>query len=425
VQLKKVAAEEPFVLTAMASFLTALVWLTLRPQLLTQFFYSPETLALTHLVTLGFASSIVQGVTQRLAPRTFGIAPPPRWRALLQCALYLIATSGLVVHFLLFHWVGLAWSAGLLVVAAALLAWNFRAIVQRAFARGPADWPARWVAASLGWFLVAALLGASFGVLKGYGVGGTLLGAPLLDRLASHLHVGLLGWIGGAIFGYQWKLLPATRSSNAMEAWRFGLYQLGLAAMANAYLAGAESLARWCALPIVAAIALRSVPAIVRRGGNRAGFWETVAHGLLLLLAATGLALAFEWLPRDPERRPALQFAYAYVALFGWILLTVMGTSWKLFSVWIWEERFLPERAIRPIPAVSQLPSPLLRDLGGSALTLGVLGVASGILLDSLPAIRVALAVELLGAACFVAQFVRLARWELLKLEYRPPARVG
>src|SRR5262249_29769088 len=158
--------------------------------------------------------------------------------------------------------------------------------------------------------------------------------------------------------------------------WRFGLYQLGLLAMTSAYLAGAETVARWCALPVATAIVLRSVPAIVLRGGNRSGFWETVAHGLLLLLVAAGLAPAFEWLPSDPERRPALQLAYAYVALFGWVLLTVMGTSWKLFSLWVWEERFQPEKGLRPIPAVYQLPSKLLRDLGGSALTLGVLGVA-------------------------------------------------
>lgn len=72
-KLRKIAAEEPFVLAAMASLLGALVWLNLRPRLLLQFFYSAEMLALTHLVTLGFASSLVQGLSQRLVPQLLSV----------------------------------------------------------------------------------------------------------------------------------------------------------------------------------------------------------------------------------------------------------------------------------------------------------------------------------------------------------------
>ncbi len=419
-KLRKVAAEEPFVLTAMVSLVAAAIWLNVRHGLLRNFFYSTEMLALTHVVTLGFASSIVQGVMQRLAPRSFRIEVGSRRLAFVQCGLYLVGASGMVVHFARERWTGLAWAALLVLLAALLLAWNFRALFGVAW-RG--EWGARWVAASLAHFVVAAFLGTAFAMLRVYGVGGSMWTAPLLDRLGAHAHVALLGWIGGAIFGYQLKLLPATRASPRCEALRFALVQGGLVGLVACLLA-ASSVASWFAAAIAAGVALRSVPAITRIGRNLPGLWETVAHGLLLLLAGVGVALVFGWPDAQSPRRYSLELAYGFVALFGWVLLTVMGTSWKLFSTWVWEERFLPEKGVKPIPPVCQLPSKLLRDSSGACLTVGALGVAACIVVESESSpLRFFLALHLLGVLCFVANFVRIARWELLQLEYRPPVR--
>jgi hypothetical protein len=427
--LSKTAAEEPFVLTAMLSLVGATVWMQLRARMLLQFFYSAEMLALTHLVTLGFASSIVQGVMQRLAPRSFGMKGPSRRAAWIHCGLYLLGASGLVVHFALERGTGMAWSAGTLLVAALGLCWNFRQLFGKALAPGPAgfvdgDWGARWVAASLVHFVLAAFLGASYATAKTTGFGAQLWSAPLLERLGAHLHLALVGWIGGAIHGYQRKLLPAVRASPRVEAVRFVLVQGGLLGLVVSLLVGSESAARLAA-PVFAAtialgIALDSVPAIVRMGHNLPGLWETVAHGLLLALAGVGVALAFGFPAPDSDLRFPLELAYAFVALLGWVLLTVMGTSWKLFATWVWEERFLPEKGTKPIPPVRALSSKPLVAASGAAITIGALGVAGSIVASSLPALRLFLVVHAAGVLCFVVNFARIARWELLQLEYRP-----
>jgi hypothetical protein len=415
----KVAAEEPFVLTAMLSLVGAMVWLTIRHRLLGQFFYSTELLAITHLVTLGFASSFVQGVMQRLAPRSFGVAVRSRALSLWQCGLYLLGASGLIAHFAIEHWSGVAWSALLVLFSVVLLVWNFSGVFRAAW-RG--DWGARWISASLVHFVATAFLGAGYATSKVHGLGGSIWTAPLLDRLGAHAHVALLGWVGGAITGYQLKLLPATRASARMEGLRFTLVQGGLAGLIICLLLQSDA-ARFFALAIAAGIALRSVPAIVRIGGNQPGLWETIAHGLLLVLAAIGVELAWGWGPSDEESRNVLEFAYGYVALLGWVLLTVMGTSWKLFSTWVWEERFLPERGSKPIPPAHRLSSKLLRDASGTCILVGALGVATCMVREAgaLP-LRTFLGVHLLGVLLFVANFVRIARWELLKIEYRPPS---
>lgn len=420
---EKVGAEEPFVMAAMLSLISATVWLNLRPRLLLQFFYSPEMLALTHLVTLGFASAIVQGVMQRLAPHFFGYAAPSRRAANWQCGLWLFGASGMVIHFALERFIGLMWAAFQVLATVLWLGWNHRGLFVRAWRRDAVDWGSRWAAASLVHFALAATFGCWFALARVHGIGGSLLVAPLLDRLAAHFHLALLGWIGGAIFGYQLRLLPGTRATPRVEAARFVLLQGGLVTLVVALMVGADRVAAWCALPIAAAIAWRSIPALLSFGVNRPGRIEIGAHALLLLLAAAGVTLAFGFPSEDDERRLACEFAYGYVALFGWIVLTVLGTSWKLFSVWVWQERFAADLGRKPVPAVSSLPSPLFRRICATAQSLGVLGVAAAVIAGHATGLRVALALQLVGTLAFLGHFLTIARHELFGGKLPAPPR--
>ncbi len=63
---------------AMLSFVGASVWLWRRHEMLLEYFYVAELLALTHLVTLGFVTSISMGVLQRLLPTLLSVWPRSR-----------------------------------------------------------------------------------------------------------------------------------------------------------------------------------------------------------------------------------------------------------------------------------------------------------------------------------------------------------
>ncbi|MSR48313.1 MAG: hypothetical protein EXS13_14840 [Planctomycetes bacterium] len=127
------------------------------------------------------------------------------------------------------------------------------------------------------------------------------------------------------------------------------------------------------------------------------------------------MGLAFGVPALDEETRLTVEFAYGYLALFGWVVLTVLGTSWKLFLVRVWQERFAAERAIRPVPAVASLPNALFRRISASAQTGGVLGVATAIVAREPTLLRVALALQLVGTLAFLAHFLSIARHELLQ----------
>ena len=413
---RKAPAEEPFILTALLSLVGATLWMALRPGLLLQFFYSPEMLALTHLVALGFVTSLIMGVLLRLVPLALGVAPRSRRLALLQCALHVVGWTGMAFHFHQAKWIGLSWATLVVLAGALIQLWNFSGVLRLAW-RG--NLVAAWVSAALVNLVLAAGLGVSFGFLRAYGVGGEVLSAPLLNRIAAHLHLAALGWVTTMIFGFQLLLLPATRGSPRVEWARWAALQVGLLGAAVGLLLGWDHPAPFAAAVLFAVLGHAAGP-LRAAARQRASLWELVALGLLVVLACTGFALSAGWPAAVDPLRLRVEFAYGYVALLGWTTITIASTAFKLFPVWVWEERFRAESATRPVPPVSALSSRPLLHLSGLLLTLGVCGTAAAMLLgdEALASITVWLVVA--GVLAFVANFVRTARWALLPLEYRP-----
>jgi hypothetical protein len=72
---------------------------------------------------------------------------------------------------------------------------------------------------------------------------------------------------------------------------------------------------------------------------------------------------------------------------------------------------------------MKQLSSRPLRTAATVFLSSGVVSGACAIAFGSEPALRVALTLVLLGVAAFLSNFVRVARWALLNLEFVPSAK--
>ena len=413
---QKAAAEEPFILTALLSLLAASLWMALRPELLLQFFYSPELLALTHLVALGFVTSLVMGVLLRLAPQALGVSPRSRVVARVQFGLHFVGWSGMVLHFHQGLWRGVAWATLVVWTGTLLQLWNFRDVLRLA-RRG--NVVAAYVAAALVNLVLAASLGVSFGFLHGYGVGGAALSAPLLDRLAAHLHLAALGWITTMIFGFQLLLLPGAAGSRRAAWARWLALELGLLGAAVSLLLGWDHPAPFAAAMLLGVLGHAAGP-LRTAARQRASRWDRVALLLLVVLAGTGTGLALGWPDAHDPLRLRVQFAYGYLALLGWTTITITSTAFRLFPRWVWEERFRDEQGRRPVPPVEALASRGLIDLSGLLLTLGVCGTAAAMLVEaeSLAAVTVWLVVG--GVLALVANFVRTARWALLPLRYRP-----
>jgi len=401
---------------AMLSFVWASMWLFERHELLLQYFYMPELLALTHLVTLGFVTSMSMGVLQRLLPTLLSVRPRSRRLAALQLGLFLIGASGLVFHFWIEEWIGMGW-ATLLVVAAALVQLaNLRDVWPLA---RQGNWTARYVAAALVGLPLAASVGALIGMNKALALETSLLPASFLGALYTHIHLAAVGWVTNLIFGFQLELVPTTVGSPRWLPVRFWMLQGGLLGLAITLLFDRDGAGVFATLVVVAVGWHVWGPTRAFLAG-RLRETALVPLWLLLLCALAGWLMATGVVPESHEARPRLQAAYGYVGLYGWFGLTIVAMAFKLFPMWVWKERFQEHFGKRPVPGMQDLYSHRLKAVADFALATGVIAVGGGALFASRDALRVGSFLALIGVLGFLANFVRMARWELLKLEYQP-----
>jgi len=408
--------EEPFILFAMASLLAGTIWLNLRYPLLLGFYYSSELLAITHTLTLGFVTSIIMGVFHRLAPMALMVMPRSRALARLQFWCYAIGVLGMISHFALGRWNGLAWSAWMVLVAAVIQLYNWRDVFVVA-RRG--DWVARFVATSQVYFLAAAALGVFLASAKAFPGWVRWSHGTFVTQLYAHVHLAALGWVTNMIFGFHLRLWPRTQGARDWIPLRYVFLQTGVLGMTVTWLFDTGNRIPFALLVVAAVIwqAWGPTLALVR---GRARDWELVPMGVLFCVAVAGLILASGWPSESDPLRLRLQFAYGFAGLWGWFVLSITVFAFKLFPMWVWQERFQADFGRVPVPGMRQLASERLRSIANLSLSFGVAGTAFAIGGGWELLLRIALASLLLGVLAFLANFYRVARWAIMRKPFVP-----
>ena len=399
----------------MLSLVVATVWLFFKRDYLLEYFYFSQLLALTHLVTLGFLSSLMMGVLHRVSPTLLGVEASSYWIGRAQFGFYFVGVWGMITHFWMGESTGVSWSTFLILAAGFLQIWNFRGLFR---VRGKNAWPARFVASSLVYFLLAATLGTLLGLLKGYDVRAPILTTHYLDNVFAHAHLASVGWVAMMIFGVELELVPTTLGPKRFVPVRFALLHIGTLGVAFAFLTEV-SVAPFAELLAFACVwqAWEHARSLVK---GRAREWELLPLTLLVLAAATGVALSFGWPDVADPARGRVQLAYGFLGVFGFMVLTVVTVAFKLFPMWVWKERFQKDFGKKPVPGMKELASNKLRVAANLGIFTGVLLTAVAIATSNPTLLNISTPLILLGVICFVANFARVARWEILKLDYKP-----
>ena len=403
-------------LTAMASLLGGTLWMWVRHRQFLEYFYSPEFLALTHVMTLGFVTSLMMGVILRLAPMSLRVHPLSTRLARVQFVLFFVGATGMIFHFWFAEWSGIAWATLLVLAAAILQLVNFSAIWRSAFSGNKI---APYVAAAMIYLVLAALLGALLGFNKVLASETSLLPGRFTSNLFAHMHLAGIGWVTTMIFGFQLTLVPTTRGRETWLPFRFWLLQVGILGLALTFLFDLPWRAASATLICVVIVwqAWGPVTAFIT---GRAREWEVLPLVFLVATAGAGLLLTFGIPAPDNPLRMRVQLAYGYAALVGWIVLTITTVAFKLFPIWVWQERFQRDFGKAPVPGMKDLYNHRLRAVSNVLVTVGVLATVAGIVSGRGEILAVSLGLVFGGVSCFAINFVMMARWALLDLEYHP-----
>ena len=391
-----------FLLTGVVSLLAASVWLFLRHERLLEFYYDSEMLALTHLLTLGFISSVIMGALVMLAPTALKIHARSHRILLVQYALYLIGVSGMVAHFYFGGRLGLALTAPFVLASTVLQLVNFRDVWSRARSGDPV---ACHVAAALVHFVLAALLGnlLAWNKVRGF------LGIAPMNGLYAHAHLAGLGWVTTMILGLHFKLMPPTAGSKRFLLLRFALLQIAIVGLAACWLLSLPWHALFAGIILLCVVWQAAGPAV---RFVRLRLFDPPLIPLVLLVGSAGLGLVLALgIPADSsELRPRLQMAYAFVALFGWAVYSFTTFAFKLLPTWIWQERFQKDWGKKPVPGVRDLYNQRLRKVSDLLLALGVLITATAIGAESPRGAQVGTGLVFAAVVCFFSNFVLMVR---------------
>lgn len=404
-----------YYLFAHASLGTALLALAVDPALPSGSFYQPRIVAIVHLLTIAWLSGSILGSFYIVAPLALRVPMPGGKGDWIAFASFVAGTSGMVSHFWINTYDGMAWSATLVTAA---IAW-VGARGCRGLPQSSAPWP---VTLHVALAFVNMLAAAALGILIGFDRSRGVLGLSPLAAMFAHAHLAAVGWAAMMVVGLSYRLipmiLPAAMPAGTSLAISAILIEAGLAVLV-ATLLTASSLTWTGALLIVAGL-VSFVTHIRRTVAHRmprppalpARDWSTwQAHGAfawLLVAAALGLALGIG----VPDGvRLTFMWIYGAAGLVGFLAQIVAGMQGRLIPLYAWYRAFAAKGA--PDIAANALPSASFARPIFILWTLGVPIMAWGLPAGNHYAIRLAAVFLLCGVilgAAYMLHMLRRAR---------------
>ena len=187
--------------TAHVSLATAFALTAWNPHAVAGFLYHSRMVAIVHLITIGWIAMSVLGMIYVVLPMTFGVALAVRRVDYAAYAFTVIGLIGMVAHFWLSSFSGMAWSAATAAAGIAYVVIRLVGHVRRA--KVPGGVKLHLYFASLN------ILGAmTMGVLLGFDKVHHFLPGYVLSNVFAHAHLAAIGWVSMMVIGIAYRLLP-------------------------------------------------------------------------------------------------------------------------------------------------------------------------------------------------------------------------
>src|ERR1035437_9002650 len=216
----------PFYAYAALSFLAATLLLFTSSSVFTQHYFHPQTLAITHLMALGWGTMMILGASHQLVPVLIEGKLFSNALAYLSFSLAAIGIPLLVFAFYRFN-MGNPAQCGAILVNAALVSYLINLTISIARSKKE-NIHAVFVFTATLWLLLTTLVG----LLLLYNFTLNILPKNSLHYLSLHAHMGIVGWFLLLVIGIGSRLIPLfliSKYSNTKLLWTiYFLINIGL-----------------------------------------------------------------------------------------------------------------------------------------------------------------------------------------------------
>jgi hypothetical protein len=177
------------------------------PQAVAGFFYHSWMVALVHLVTLGWITFSIFGAIYIVGPLALRLELRVRAADYVAYGAAVIGLAGMVAHFWIEEYDGMAWSAATITAAAMFV--TARMAIEMRRARVHAAIKLHVVLACVNLWLAATM-----GVLIAIDKAAPFLPGFVLSNVFAHAHLATLGWPTMMVVGVGYRLLPMVLPSK-------------------------------------------------------------------------------------------------------------------------------------------------------------------------------------------------------------------
>lgn len=349
-----------YYLTAHAGLGAALLVLVVDPAMPGTSFYQPRFVALVHLLTLAWLTGSILGSLYIVGPLVLSVPMPVHKADWIAFGAFVFGISGMVAHFWINTYDGMAWSAGFVIGA---VTWVGSCILSEL--RQSKVPPAVRLHVVLAFLNVLAA--AALGIVIGLDHSRGFLSVSPLATMFAHAHIAAVGWVTMLVIGLSYRLipmiLPAMMPSGRSLMLSGILLESGLVALTVLLLM--ESTVVWLGAALIVGGVLSFMVEVRRMLSRRlprppalpARDWSTwqvhVAFIWLLVAMAIGLLLSIG--VSDDDRLP-MMWAYGVAGLVGFLAQMVVGMQGRLVPLYAWY-RANARLGTPPALAANALPS--------------------------------------------------------------------
>lgn len=330
----------PFYIYAAISFLAATLLLVFSTPAFSQHYFHPHTLAITHIMALGWGTMIILGASHQLVPV---LIERKLFSDTLAFLSFLLAATGIPLLVYAFYVFDIGWPArwgGILVNAAILLY-----LVNLALSMSKAkqeNVQSVFVFTAACWLLVTTILG----LLLVYNFSYLFLPKDSLHYLPLHAHLGIVGWFLLLIIGVGSRLIPMFMISKYENTkllwWIYVCINAGLVSFVIVFIYYRSSILLLPLLMVLAGLILfaiyivRSYQQRIRRKIDKPMKISLLSVLMIALPLTVLLAILFySWASGTNAR---LVLGYGFTIFFGWLTAIILGMTFKTLPFIAWNK---------------------------------------------------------------------------------------
>jgi len=407
----------PFYSYAAFAFLVATILLFLSAGDITKHYFHPHTLAITHIMALGWGTMMILGASHQLVPVLIEGKLYSNILAYVSFTLAAVGIPLLVCGFYAFD-MGLHTQCGGILIVLAIITYLINLAVSMVKSRHINVHTFFVLTAAL-WLLAAATVG----LLLLYNFTYLLMPKSSLNYLPLHAHIGIVGWFLLLVMGVGSRLIPMfliSKYNNIRQLWWiYGLINGGLLAFVFIFLySDSKLLLSIPLLAVATGIAFfvnfcSKVYQLRIRKKVDDQMKVSLLSVLMMLLPVIFLVIIVILMILSPKENIYLIITYGFIVFFGWITAIILSMTFKTLPFIVWNKVYHHLAGKGKTPNPKDLFSNTVFKWMSVVYILGFVLFTAGILLHSTISLQFASALLLLTALLY--------NWNVIKLLVHKP----